>query len=134
MNTPKFSNRKIYLFGILAIVGAFLAMASCASARADTVGSARVEVFWTDTNCIRVIDATGKEFYPCGGSATFVSPAISGTKTGVNPIMGSATTISCTFYLNGLIEYTDLAIRGDGTDVNCILQIYDRVPENGRYV
>lgn len=95
---------------------------------------ARVEVFWTGAPCIDVVQATGYRQTVCGGTANFFGMTYAGESIGVDPIMGDATSISCTFYLDGRIEYFDLAVRGDGTDVNCILDISYKIPQNGRFV
>ena len=120
---------------VILVFGLWLlyAVATAPMAKSDS-GSARVEVVWTGAPCIDVVHATGRYQTICGGAWTFYGAAESGYATGVDPIMGDATSISCTFYLDGYMEYYDLALRGDGTDVNCLRYVYDVAPKNGMYV
>ena len=89
-------------------------------ARADF---ARVELYWTGTPCIEVVQATGWRQWVCNYRATFTAYTGPGMTIGVDPIMGNANYIACAFWLNGDLEYRDSAFAGDGTDVNCILDI-----------
>lgn len=106
----------------------------CAPKAEANYGSANVEVFWTGTPCIEVMVATGQTQTVCGGYHNFYNHnAVPGITTGVDPIMGSATSISCTFFLNGYVEYFDYAERGDGTDVNCLRAIVRKDRWTGLY-
>jgi hypothetical protein len=81
-------------------------------------------VKWSGTNCITVRTATG-EREVCDSVQEPRSEAIvehgkkPGDLVGVDPIMGTASWISCEMYLNGSQSMTDYATAGDGTDVTC---------------
>lgn len=131
------TKRRLAMLAFCVIFGAALAMAGfilSGAAKADS-STARVEVYWTGANCIDIQHATGEVVTRCGGYASFVNPSTGpGWTTGVDPIMGAASQISCSFYLNGSLEYVDMAFAGDGTDVNCIREIIYVGPQNGMYV
>lgn len=119
------------------IFGAALALAGfilSGAAKADSADYVRVEVYWSGANCIDIQQATGLVQTICGGHETFTAISGPGRTVGIDPIMGAASQISCSFYLNGSLEYVDMAFAGDGTDVNCIREIYVRGPQNGMYV
>lgn len=44
----------------------------------------------------------------------------SGDTIGIDPIMGAATYIECTMWVNGVFEYFDKAVAGDGHDATCL--------------
>lgn len=95
-------------------------------------GSTRVEVFWLGTPCIDVMHITGLRQTICGGYEVFYNnESYPGITTGVDPIMGNASSILCKVYVNGEFQFSDFASNGDGTDVNCFVDIYSK---NGMYV
>lgn len=119
------------------IFGAALALAGfilSGAAKADSADYVRVEVYWSGTDCIGVYQATGERQIICGGHETFTAISGPGRTVGIDPVMGQASQISCSFYLNGSLDYVDMAFAGDGTDVNCIRTIYIPAPQNGMYV
>lgn len=105
-----------------------------ATAKAETA-FARVEVYWQGAYCIDVVMVTGRVDRPCGGHETYTTYVNPGDDTGIDPIMGEASRISCSFYLNGSLEYYDEAYAGDGTDVRCIRNItpYQTPFQNGLF-
>lgn len=132
--TRKFHTRMIV--GAVAFGAALSAagMLLSGAAKADSADYARVEVYWAGTPCIDILQATGVRQTVCGGSATFTAVTGPGRTIGIDPIMGAASSISCLFYLNGTLDYVDLAYAGDGTDVNCIRSLYIEPVQNGMYV
>lgn len=118
---------------LMMVLGAVVAASFIGMGRA-AAGTATVKVYWTGATCIDVQHVYGNIQTVCGGFARFDNPDTGpGYITGVDPIMGLADQISCEFYLNGIMQWSDWAAAGDGTDVNCIREIY-RMPGQVGYV
>lgn len=126
------------LIPVFVVIGGILAsifLANPPTAKSDMLGTSRVTVFWTGSACIDILGIYGENYVKCGGYAQFINTSTYvGTSTGVDPIMGTADTLSCNFYLNGSLVYTDFAIAGDGTDVNCLREITGSNVVDGSYI
>lgn len=119
------------LMAVGALVVFFILLVAYVSTPKAKASWAEVYVSWSGTHCIDLRQATGQIITRCGGYAAFQASTGPGMTIGIDPIMGNASWIDCTFFLDGELEWTDSAYRGDGTDVNCILDIYSK---NGRLV
>jgi hypothetical protein len=86
----------------------------------------RTEVTWTGAACIDVTLSDTSSTYTytkgvCSGSYVLTESNVwPGDWIGVDPIMGSASYIECTMWIDGYLAWQDDAARGDGTDVNCL--------------
>lgn len=128
----KFDSVKWFLrfMAVGAIIAFLILLAAYVFTPKAKASYAEVYVTWGGAHCIDMRQATGEIITRCGGSASFDGTTGPGRTIGIDPIMGNADWIDCSFFLDGELEWTDSAYRGDGTDVNCILDIYSK---NGRW-
>jgi hypothetical protein len=112
-----------------AIGAAALAAVSLApSASANAYGGyyTTTQVQWGGSSCIAVNEAYGYSDYLCGYGQSWRRDEVvySGQDFGLDPVMGSASWISCQVYVDTQLVYSDYATVGDGTDVNCLRYKY----------
>src|SRR4051812_5436351 len=107
-------------FAIAAVAAATVALGLAAPAHADHF--VRTEVSWTGAPCIEVYvsNVTATTFVPrvaCGGSYVYTEGNVwYGDQIGVDPVMGSASYIECTMWIDGVMSWSDAAVAGDGSD------------------
>lgn len=105
-----------------------------ASPNADAYATVRgvTEVRWSGSDCVQVYGASinnpyliGSPVWQCAGgggvhAATWTEYRGSGQVIGVDPEMGSNAWISCTLWVNGVVEFSDYATAGNGHQVSCL--------------
>lgn len=114
-----------------AILGTALPLFASGSAEAQTAVYVTSTVGWVGTDCIQVESPYTYDRYSSGtgwicsdiGVASASYWALPGQLVGADPIMGDADSISCSIKLNGVLNYTDSAIRDDGHDANCLRRL-----------
>lgn len=133
----KMRPRKIkFLFAMMAIgcIVAILALAWAPVGRSQRIHTVRTLVSWTGTGCIDITSPqianryflTTETICDPNDQAGYIAFQLPGEWIGADPIMGNATTISCEVYIDGVLSYVDLAVRGDGSDVNCLGTLTER--------
>ena len=117
-------NKKVIAGAIGA--AAVAAVSFAPSANAYGLYYTTTEVQWGGTNCIQENQAYGYSDYLCGfGNSWHRDERVaSGQDFGLDPVMGSASWISCQVYVDTQLVYSDYATVGDGTDVNCLRYKY----------
>lgn len=122
------------LFTILASLVAWLFWAAPHSNAYVRQVSASTLVEWQGSSCVAAVGPSlgnpyviGTPSYTCqpgpvGSSrwARWDELRVSGQYVGVDPIMGDNNWVRCTLFINGVLEMTDYADAGDGTDVTCL--------------
>lgn len=113
--------------GVAAVgVSAGTTILSAAPAHATTYQIESV-VYWTGPSCIPVVSPrypdgrTTSMITACGGYSDAHYLAFDGEYFGADPQPNDATTtLGCTVYVNGVVNYSDYAPSGDKHDVNCL--------------
>jgi hypothetical protein len=105
-------------------VGAAAVTAVALAPSANACGSLHyvtTQVSWGGSNCIAVQEVWRPEVF-CGyGNSWELDERVGHYQDfGMDPTMGAADWISCNVYVDTQLVYSDFAVRGDGTDVNCI--------------
>ena len=85
-------------------------------------------VSWVGPRCIDATQPVAGNYYQlmtgpiCSGSRelTVSTGANSGQWVGLDPIIGSASSVACFLIIDGRIDYSDYAAAGDGHDCNCL--------------
>lgn len=81
---------------------------------------------WTGKDCIGVNypDLDNRYFTDygtiCGGVSRVTYWAELGQYIGADPVMGPASSVSCSLMINGELDNADSAIAHDGHDANCL--------------
>jgi hypothetical protein len=104
---------------IIAALTAATALTLAPTAHATT-STVRTEVYWTGTSCIDVRGGySGVTKDVCGSSYTLNETNVqSGDLVGVGPAKGNATSLTCTVYLNGNLDFSDTT--ADDGNANCV--------------
>lgn len=123
----------IVLGSILGVLVAALFWAAPAKAYINQV-SASTLVEWQGSSCVQATGGSVGNPYVLGTPSYTCQPGpvsaarwarwdeirVSGQYVGIDPIMGDNNWIKCTLFINGAVEVSDYAARGDGTDVTCL--------------
>lgn len=123
----------LVLGSILATLLAALFWAAPADAYVNQV-SASTLVEWQGSPCVQATGPSVGNPYVLGTPSYTCQPGpsgaprwarwdelrVSGQYVGVDPIMGDNNWIKCTLFINGAVEVSDYATRGDGTNVTCL--------------
>lgn len=119
--SPTSEATKRLIAGLVLALGVALSLAVPPEANADADYFVRTEVAWTGAPCIAIYQAwSGETRTYCGGHASFTEGNVwPGDQIGVDPIMGAASYIECKLFINGVLSWSDAAVRGDGSDVSC---------------
>lgn len=105
-----------------ALLTALTAAAGVAPANAS-VSFVRTEVYWEGAFCIDVTLSNGVTKAVCNpnGHYTYTEGNVwPGDAIGADPIMGSASWLGCTMYVDGVVAWRSAAYAGDGYDANCL--------------
>ncbi|MDV3135334.1 hypothetical protein [Mycobacterium sp. 29Ha] len=102
-------------------LGLALSLAGPAQANVDADHFVRTEVAWTGAPCIAIYHAWLAETRSaCGGRYTYTEGNVyPGDQIGLDPIMGAASYIECKMWIDGVLSWSDAALRGDGSDASC---------------
>lgn len=111
------------------VVAAVIFVAGVLSAPAQASASfVRTVVYWEDSYCIDVVISDKFSTYTytksvCNSIHEYTlteSNVWPGDWIGMDPIMGSASWIGCTMWIDGVVSWRSAAYAGDGYDVNCL--------------
>ena len=104
-----------------------VALAAPASASPDPGGAwITSTVTWTGKDCIGVNypDLDNRFFTDygtiCGGVSRVTYWASDGQYVGADPVMGPASSVSCSLMINATLDNADSAVAHDGHDANCL--------------
>ena len=102
---------------------------SAAPAQAQLGAWITSTVTWTGKNCIDVnYPHLDNRYYLdrgtiCGGVTRVTYWAAVGQYVGADPIMGPASSVSCSLQIDGWQDNADSAVAHDGHDANCLRQL-----------
>ena len=120
--------RRVRVALVLLAVGALIVASfiGATRAKADTEFWLETTVSWYGTDCIMATDPSRNYAHVklCNSPVIASIWAVPGQTVGLDPHMGDAYVMACTVSIDGQINYTDSATAGDGTDVNCIREVY----------
>ena len=115
------------LTGAAAIAAAAVGgIALAAPAQAQMGAWITSTVTWTGKDCIGVNfpDLDNRDFTDygtiCGGVTRVTYWATLGQYVGADPVMGPASSVSCSLMINGTLDNADSAVAHDGHDANCL--------------